>query len=106
MKGHAVTLQILFLRGNFLMVKVEKPFSSLIFSKHGAVNESNGAVDISYQIRGGRVSRHPRSGKAEIVTLGNLYVNKHATCEFEISSCYSFLIVNCAIMIINNQIVD
>ena len=54
MKGHAVTLQILFLRGNFLMVKVEKPFSSLIFSKHGAVNEFNGAIDVSYQIRGGQ----------------------------------------------------
>ena len=34
----------------------------------------------------GRVSRHPRSGKAEVVTHGNLYVNKHATCDFKISS--------------------
>ena len=34
----------------------------------------------------GRVSRHPRYGKAEVVTLGNLYVNKHATCDFKISS--------------------
>ena len=34
----------------------------------------------------GRVSRHPRYGKAEVITLGNLYVNKHATCDFKISS--------------------
>ena len=81
MKGHAVTLQILFLREISLWWKVEKPFSSLIFWKHGAVNKFYGAIDISYQIRGGRVSR-----KAEIVILGNLYVNKHAACEFKISS--------------------
>ena len=36
--------------------------------------------------RGGRVSRHPRSEKAEVVTHGDLYVNKHATCDFKISS--------------------
>ena len=36
---------------------------------------------------------------------GNLNVHKYATCDFKISfSCYSFLIVNCAIMLINNQI--
>ena len=68
------------------MVESGKPFSILIFWKHGAVNECYGAIDISYQIKGGRVFRHPRSGKAEIVTLGNLYVNKHAICEFKISS--------------------
>ena len=34
----------------------------------------------------GRVSRHPRFGKVEIVKLGNLYFNKQATCEFKISS--------------------
>ena len=37
---------------NFLMVESGKPFSSLIFWKHGAVNEFYGAIDISYQIRG------------------------------------------------------
>ena len=68
------------------MVESGKTISSLTFRKRGAVNEFYGALDISYQIRGGRVSRHPRFGKAEIVTLGNLYVNKHATCEFKISS--------------------
>ena len=84
MKGHAVTLQILFLREISLWWKVEKPFSSLIFWKHGAVNKFYGAIDISninLSNKGGRVSR-----KAEIVILGNLYVNKHAACEFKISS--------------------
>ena len=31
---------------------MKKTFSSLIFWKHGAVNEFYGAIDISYQIRG------------------------------------------------------
>ena len=52
MKGHAVTLQILFLLGISWWWKVEKSFSSLIFWKHGAVDEFYGAIDISYQIRG------------------------------------------------------
>ena len=72
---------------------VRKTFSSLIFWKHGAVYKFYGAIDISFQIRGGgegggrkRVSHHPRSGKAEVVIHGNLYVNKHATCDFTISS--------------------
>ena len=70
---------------------VGKTFSSLIFWKHGAVYKFYGAIDISFQIRGGgggggRVSHPPRSGKAEGVTHGNLYVNKHATCDFTISS--------------------
>ena len=34
------------------MVKRGKTFSSLIFWKHGAVDEFYGAIDISYQIRG------------------------------------------------------
>ena len=54
MKGHAVTLQILFLRGISRWWKVEKTFPSLILWKHGAVNEFNGATDISYQIMGGQ----------------------------------------------------
>ena len=64
---------------------MEKTFSSLIFWKHDAVNELYGAFDISFQMKG-RVFRHPRSGKAEVVTHGNLNVNKHATCDFKISS--------------------
>ena len=52
LKGHAVTLPILFLRGISWWWKVEKTFSSLNFWKHGAVNEFYGAIDISYQIRG------------------------------------------------------
>ena len=35
---------------------------------------------------------------------GNLYVNKHATFDFKISSPVSFPIMNCAILIVNNQI--
>ena len=62
---------------------MEITFSSLIFWKHGAVNEFYGAIDISFQMRGGRVSRHPWFGKAENVTHGNLYVNKHATYDFK-----------------------
>ena len=65
------------------------------FWKHGAVNECYGSIDISFQMRGGgggggggggRVSLHPRSGKAEVVSYSNLYVNKHVTCDFKISS--------------------
>ena len=58
---------------------------------------------------GGQSSRHPRSGKAKVVTHGNLNVNKHATCDFKISSPFSFLLnVICVIMImiIHNQIID
>ena len=42
MKGHAVTLQILFLYVEFLDGgKWKKTFSSLMFWKHGVVNEFN-----------------------------------------------------------------
>ena len=85
---------------NFLIVESGKTFSSLISRKHGAVNGFCGAIHTSYQIRGAEFPRHPRSGKAEVVTHGN----KHATCDFKIYSPVSFLIVNCAIMI-NNQII-
>ena len=51
---------------------MEKTFSSLLFWKHGAANEFYGSFDICFQMRGGRVSRHPRPGKAEVVTHGNL----------------------------------
>ena len=47
MKGHAVTLQILFLREISLWWKVEKTFFSLIFWKHAAVNKFYGAIDKS-----------------------------------------------------------
>ena len=60
MKGHAVTLQILFLRGISWWWKVEKPFSSLIFWKHGAVNEFYGAIDTSYQIREAESPEKPK----------------------------------------------
>ena len=64
----------------------KKTCSRLIFWKHGTVNEFYGAIDISFQMRGGRVSHHPRSGKAEVVTHRNLCVNKHATCDLKIFS--------------------
>ena len=37
---------------------------------------------------GGGVGHHPRleKPKFEVVTLGNLYVYKHATCDFQIST--------------------
>ena len=34
------------------MVESGKPFSSLIFWKHGAINEVYGAIDISFEMRG------------------------------------------------------
>ena len=40
----------------------------------------------SYQIRGGRVSCHPRFGRAEVVTHKSFYLNRYATCDFKISS--------------------
>ena len=46
-----------------------KTFSSLIFWKHGAVNEYYEAIDISFQMREGG-GGEAESGKAEVVTLG------------------------------------
>ena len=101
MKGHAVTLQILFLREISLWWKVEKPFSSLIFWKHGAVNKLYGAIDISYQIRGAEFPEKPK-----LLYSGTCTSKSTRHVNLNLLSCYSFLIVNCAIMIINNQIVD
>ena len=73
------------------MVKRGKTFSSLIFWKHGAVDEFYGAIDISFQIRGGGggggrgVSPPPRGWKSRSCYTRNLYVKKHATCDFQIS---------------------
>ena len=38
---------------NFLMMESGKDIFSLIFWKNGAVNEFYGAIDISFQMRGG-----------------------------------------------------
>ena len=38
---------------------------------------------------GGRVSRHPRSGKAEVITHRNSNVNKHVTCDLRECLCKS-----------------
>ena len=54
------------------MVESGNNISILIVRKNGSVNEFHGVTDISFQMRGGRVSRHSRSGKAEIVTYRNL----------------------------------
>ena len=63
MKGDVVTPQILFLYVEFLDGgKWEKHFPVLFSGNMGG--------------GGGRVSPHPRYGKAEVLTLGNLYVNE------------------------------
>ena len=87
MKGDAVTPQILFLYVEFLDGgKWEKHFP-VLFSGNMAQLRISRTFDISYQTREGggggrRISRHPRYGKAEVLTLGNLYV----TCDFNSSS--------------------
>ena len=108
MKGHAVTQSRdkYFFYLEFLDGGRWKNHFPVLFSGNMAQLMNFMGLLIFLIKYGDRVSRHPRSGKAEIVTLRNLYVNKHATCEFKISSCYSFLIVNFAIIIINNQIVE
>ena len=45
-----------------------------------------GLLIFPFFFEGDRVSRHPRSGKAEVITHGNLNVDKHATCDLKISS--------------------
>ena len=88
MKGDAVTPQILFLYVEFLGGgKWEKHFP-VLFSGNMAQLRISRTFDISYQTRGGggRISRHPRYGKAEVLTLGNLYVNELVTCDFKSSS--------------------
>ena len=89
MKGHAVTLQILFLRGISWWWKVEKPFSSLIFWKHGAINEFYGAIDISYQIREAEFPEKPkllhsgtcRSTSTRHVNLKSPLLSQFPYCE-------------------------
>ena len=43
---------------------------------------------------GGQSFLSPRFGKAEVVTNGNLYVNKNATCDLKISSSVTALTVS------------
>ena len=85
MKRHAVTLQILFLRGISWRWRAEKTFSSLIFWKNSTVNEFMGLLIFPFK-KGGQSFQSSAVWKAEVVTHGNLYVNKHATCYFKISS--------------------
>ena len=80
--NQAVTLQILFLRGNSWWRKVETRFPRLIFWQ-----KTPQFMTLIFPFkREGRVSRHSRSAKAKLVTHGNLYVNEHATCDSQISS--------------------
>ena len=51
----------------------------------------SGTIDISYQTRGGGGGAEfpvirVMYGKDEVLTLGNLYVNEHVTCDFKSSS--------------------
>ena len=65
------------------MVESGKNIFQSYFWKCGAVKEFLGLMIFPIKQRGGgRVSRHPRYGKAEVLTLGNLYV----TCDFNSSS--------------------
>ena len=68
--------------------KWKKTFSSLIFWKHGTVNEWDYRHFLSNE--GDRVFRHPLSGKAEVVTHGNLYANMDATCELKSRVLFQF----------------
>ena len=83
MKGHVVTLQILFLYVFLEFLdsgKWKKHFPDL-FSGNMAQLMNLWGYWYFLSNKGGRVSCHPRYGKAEVVTLGNLYVNKHATLK-------------------------
>ena len=86
MKGHAVTPEILFLYVEFLDGGKWKKHFPVLYSGNMAqlMNLWGYCYFLSNKV--GRVSRHLRYGKAEVVTLGNLYVNKHATFDFKISS--------------------
>ena len=80
--NQAVTLQILFLRGISWWRKVETRFPRLIFWQ-----KAPQFMTLIFPFkREGRVSRHPWSAKAKLVTQGNLYANEHATCDLQISS--------------------
>ena len=83
--------------------KWKKHFPVLFYGNMAQLMNLMELLIFPIKLWGGRVSRHPRSGKTEVVKHGSLYVNKHVTCDL---SYYSFLIVNCAIMMINNQIID
>ena len=84
------------------MVQSGKKCSSLIFWKHGAVNEFYGSIDVSSQIRGAEfpVIYGLEKPKPTYTSTSTRHMS------LNLLSYYSFLIVNCAIMIINNQIID
>ena len=84
MKGHADTLQILFLYVEFLDGGKWKNHFLVLFSGNMAQLMNLWGYWYFLSNKGGRVSRHPRWEKAQVVTLGNLYVNKHV--DFKISS--------------------
>ena len=94
------------LRGISWWWKVEKTFSSLITWKHVAVNEFYGAIDISYQIRGPSFPSSAVWKSRSCYTRELVRQQAHDMWLKNLLSCYSFLIVNCVIMIIKNQIID
>ena len=106
MKGHAVTLQILLLRGISWWWRVEKTFSVLFSGKMAQLMNFMGLLIFPFKWGGhsfpssavwkswSYYTRELESKQARNMWLKNLL------------SCYSCLIGNCAIMIINNQITD
>ena len=64
---------------------MEKTFSVLFSGNIAQLMNFMGLL-IFPSNEGGRVSRHPRFGKAEVITHGNSNVNKYATCDLKISS--------------------
>ena len=88
MKGHAVTLQILFLRGISSWWKVEKTFSSLISWKHGAANGFCGAIHTSYQIRGAEFPVIRGLEKPKLLHTGTS--TQHATLKSTLLSQFRY----------------
>ena len=64
--------------------KWKQHFPVFFFGKTAQFMNFMGVLIFPFK-REGRVSRHPRSAKAGIIHW-KLYVNKHATCDFKISS--------------------
>ena len=91
---------------NFLMVQSGKKCSSLIFWKHGAVNEFYGSIDVSSQMRGAEFPVIYGLEKPKLLLTGTYTSTSTRHVTLNLLSYYSFRIVNCAIMIINNQIID
>ena len=88
------------------MVQSGKKCSSLVFWKHGAVNEFYGSIDVSSQMRGAEFPVIYGLEKPKLLLTGTYTSTSTRHVTLNLLSFYSFRIVNCAIMIINNQIID